>query len=390
MDTDMKKVLLACVIAVASTFLSNLKAQDNEGVVFLEGKTFAEAVEIAKESGKKVFLDCYTSWCGPCKMVARDIFPQKVAGDYFNSEFVNIKIDMEKGEGPELAKRLGVKAFPTFIMFDSEGKEIGRLVGARKSAEEFVEAVKDAVGENSLSAMNKKYENGERNPEFLSKYLMVLDNAYDSEKAKVVAAEMLDGKTEELLSDELLFNTFLKYNASPLTPAFQYVLCHKDEFMNKYPKAQLERMISAAWMSYPRTLVTKDADGTATFDHKAMKAYVKEMKKWDVETRDEIVLLSDINVAEATGEWREYAKLCSKYLKKFGKNDMYIYNWAMRIQRGSNDAKAKNIAVGWMEERLEEIKQEEAKQAPLKEGEVRAFSMNGFSRAYEKLIEDMK
>ena len=390
MDTDMKKVLLACVIAVASTFLSNLKAQDNEEVVFLEGKTFAEAVEIAKESGKKVFLDCYTSWCGPCKMVARDIFPQKIAGDYFNNEFINIKVDMEKGEGPELAKRLGVRAYPTFIMFDCEGKEIGRLVGGKKNAEEFVEAVKDAVGENSLSAMNKKYENGERNPEFLSKYLMVLDNAYDSEKAKVVAAEMLDGKTEELLSDELLFNTFLKYNASPLSPAFQYVLCHKDEFMNKYPNAQLERMISAAWMSYPRTLLTKGADGTVTFDHKAMKAYVKEMKKWNVESRDEIVLLSDINVAEATGEWREYAKLCSKYLKKFGKNDMYIYNWAMRIQRGSNDAKAKNIAVGWMEERLEEIKQEEAKQAPLKEGEVRAFSMNGFSRAYEKLIEDMK
>lgn len=389
MDTDMKKALLTCIIAVASTFLSNLKAQDNEGVVFLEGKTFAEAVEIAKESGKKVFLDCYTSWCGPCKMVARDIFPQKVAGDYFNSEFVNIKIDMEKGEGLELRERLGVKAFPTFIMFDSEGKEIGRLVGARKNAEEFVEAVKDAVGENSLSAMNKKYENGERNPEFLSKYLMVLDNAYDAEKAKVVAAEMLEGKTEELLSDELLFNTFLKYNASPLSPAFQYVLQHKDEFMNKYPKAQLERMISAAWMSYPRTLITKDADGTTTFDHKAMKAYVKEMKKWDVETRDEIVLMSDINVAEAIGEWREYAKSCSKYFKKFGKNDMYIYNWAMRIQRG-DDAKAKKIAVGWMEERLEELRQEEANQAPLKEGEVRPISMNGFSKAYEKLIEDMK
>ena len=59
MDTDMKKVLLACVIAVASTFLSNLKAQDNEGVVFLEGKTFAEAVEIAKESGNTGFTDGY-------------------------------------------------------------------------------------------------------------------------------------------------------------------------------------------------------------------------------------------------------------------------------------------------------------------------------------------
>ena len=133
----MKKTLLACILTIVSACISTISAQENEGVAFLEGKTFAEAVEVAKESGKKIFLDCYTSWCGPCKMVARDIFPKKVAGDYFNQEFINIKIDMEKGEGPELAKRLGVKAYPTFVMFDSQGKEIGRLVGSRASAADF-------------------------------------------------------------------------------------------------------------------------------------------------------------------------------------------------------------------------------------------------------------
>ena len=386
----MKKVLLACVIAVASTFLSNLKAQDNEGVVFLEGKTFAEAVEIAKESGKKIFLDCYTSWCGPCKMVARDIFPQKVAGDYFNKEYVNIKIDMEKGEGPELAKRFGVKAYPTFIMFDSEGKEIGRLVGSKRTAEDFVETVKNAVGESSLSAMNERYANGERSQEFLCKYLVVLDNAYDSDKSKIVADELLNGKTKELLEDEALFNAFLKYNSSPLSSAFQYVLQHEDEFKSKYPKSGLERMISAAWMVYPRTLIKKDADGNATFDHKAMTAYVKEMKKWGVENRKEIVLLSDINVAEAMKDWREYAKLCSKYIKKFGESDMYIYNWALRIQQNCQDRKVKDTAINWMQQRIDNIKKEEAKLPPLKEGEIRALPMTNFTKSFEKLIEEMK
>jgi hypothetical protein len=46
----MKRTFLACVIALACTLISDLKAQNNEGVVFLENKTFAEAVEIAKES----------------------------------------------------------------------------------------------------------------------------------------------------------------------------------------------------------------------------------------------------------------------------------------------------------------------------------------------------
>lgn len=386
----MKRTLLAYFIAIVGACFANINAQENEGVIFLEGKTFAEAVEAAKECGKKVFLDCYTSWCGPCKMVAKDIFPQKVAGDYFNKEYINIKIDMEKGEGPELAKRLGVKAYPTFIMFDSKGKEIGRLVGSKRTAEDFVETVKNAVGENSLSAMNARYDNGERSQEFLCKYLVVLDNAYDSDKSRIVADELLNGKTQELLDDEVLYNVFLKYNSSPLSPAFQYVLQHKDEFKSKYPKSNLERVMSSTWMSYPRTLLKKDADGTVAFDRKAMKAYVKEMKKWGVEDRKEIVLLSDINVAEATQDWREYAKLCSKYIKTFGENDMYIYNWALRIQRGCQDRKVKDTAIGWMQSRIENVKKEEAKLAPLKEGEIRAFSMSNFTKSFEDLIQKMK
>ena len=143
------------------------------------------------------------------------------------------------------------------------------------------------------------------------------------------------------------------------------------------------------WMSYPRTLVKKNDDGTVTFDQKAMDAYVKEMKKWNVENRDEIVLLSDIHVAEATKNWREYAKLCSKYIKKFGENDMTIYNWVLRIQKNTEDSKVRKTAIKWMENRIKTYEKEEAKLPPLKEGEVRPAAMN-FKPYYQKLIEDLK
>ncbi|MDE6685622.1 MAG: thioredoxin family protein [Duncaniella sp.] len=87
-----------------------------------EGSTLQDAIDKAAKENKMVFLDCYTSWCGPCKMMSESVFPTKEVGDYMNPKFVSIKIDMEKGEGPELAKRVEISAYPTFILFDKNGK----------------------------------------------------------------------------------------------------------------------------------------------------------------------------------------------------------------------------------------------------------------------------
>lgn len=387
----MRVKIWTCLMACMWMLCCTVSAQENaEGVRFVEGKSFAEALQMAKEEGKMLFVDCYTTWCGPCRMMTNTVFPLKEVGDYMNKEFVNIKIDMEKGEGPALAKRWGVRAYPTFVMFDGNGSEVGRMVGGISSGPDFVTAVKSSVGERSLASMNRRYEDGERGKTFMTEYLTVLSMAYESDKAQKVAAELLEGKEAELLEDEVLFNAFLKYNTSPLTPAFQYVLSHKEAFKKAYPTLPIDRVISMNWMSYPRTLLKKNADGTATFDRKAMDAYVREMKKWNVENREEIVLLSDINVAEGSKDWKEYARLCSKYFKKYGENDMYIYNWSLRIQQNTDDEKARRTAVGWMEKRLRTLAEEEAKRPPLKEGEIRAMPMQNFASSYEKLIQEMR
>ena len=87
--------------------------------------SFADALKAAKAEKKLVFVDFYTSWCGPCKMMARDIFPQKKVGDFMNERFVCVKYDAEKEE-LELVKKSQVKAYPTFVIFDADGNEINR------------------------------------------------------------------------------------------------------------------------------------------------------------------------------------------------------------------------------------------------------------------------
>ncbi len=59
---------------------------------------FKDLITKAKKENKIVFIDAYASWCGPCKMMEKNIFTQKAVGDYYNANFVNARIDMEKGE----------------------------------------------------------------------------------------------------------------------------------------------------------------------------------------------------------------------------------------------------------------------------------------------------
>ncbi len=94
-----------------------------QGILFETG-SLQEALDKARQEEKAVFVDCFTAWCGPCKMMSTNVFPEKQAGDFFNPRFVSIKIDMEKGEGKELARKWGVNAFPTYLVLNAGGEVV--------------------------------------------------------------------------------------------------------------------------------------------------------------------------------------------------------------------------------------------------------------------------
>ena len=79
-------------------------------------------------------MDAYTTWCGPCKRMARDAFPNPQVGEYFNSRFVNVKMDMEKGEGPRLARQYRVMAYPSLFFIRHDGSVAHRSVGMKTAA----------------------------------------------------------------------------------------------------------------------------------------------------------------------------------------------------------------------------------------------------------------
>lgn len=139
----MKKLLLAAVAALMFTGVS-VAQEKSTGVAFLEG-SFAEVQAAAKKADKPIFMDIYAVWCGPCKFLSNQIFPTQLVGDYMNATFVSTKVDAEKGEGVDLAAKYAVRAYPTLLILDHEGNELGRLMGSSPTPEEFVARVKEAM-----------------------------------------------------------------------------------------------------------------------------------------------------------------------------------------------------------------------------------------------------
>lgn len=100
---------------------------------FYQG-TFEQALKEAAKKKKIVFVDAYTSWCGPCKMMNNSTFKDKAAGDYFNANVISMKIDMEEGEGPAFAMRFGVRAYPTLLFINPKGEVVHKVLGYRDGA----------------------------------------------------------------------------------------------------------------------------------------------------------------------------------------------------------------------------------------------------------------
>ena len=81
------------------------------GIDFLHNKNWKEILAQAKKENKLIFLDAYTSWCGPCKHMQSEVFTDMAVGYYFNKNFINVKMDMEEGEGLQLSNDLSYILF---------------------------------------------------------------------------------------------------------------------------------------------------------------------------------------------------------------------------------------------------------------------------------------
>ncbi len=347
----MKKILFTTTMLL---FLV-LHAQ-GQGMVFEpQGTLFKQAVAKAQQTGKKIFLDCYTSWCGPCKMMARDVFPQEKVGEFMNASYVNIQIDMEKGEGPELAKKWEVSAYPTFIIFNSNGQEIGRFLGG-SNADEFIKRVGDHSIDKGSDVMDQRWNNGDRSEAFLYEYLATLSNTYKHNQCNLVAEALLKGKAETFAGDENLRNVFMRHLTNPLDPAFIYTAKHPEALKAAVGEGQVNMKLMRGWSNYGRDLIN-EKDGVVTLDQERFDKWVALMEECNVRGRDSYRLNTLIKLSERQKDWRAYVNYCTEYFNHPDLDipDLDLLKWMTPLSQECKDPEIKKDAAVLLQKRYDDI-----------------------------------
>jgi thioredoxin 1 len=113
-------MLLLTVLAIASVSFGQIK---------FEKIGFEKAKEKALKENKLIFIDVYATWCGPCKMLDKNVFSNKSLGETINSNFVALKIDGDKDENVMTMIEFDIEAFPTLILIDPKTNRQIKLVG---------------------------------------------------------------------------------------------------------------------------------------------------------------------------------------------------------------------------------------------------------------------
>lgn len=313
-----------------------------QGIEFFQG-SFAEAQSLAKKEGKIIFMDAYAEWCGPCKRMARDVFPTKEAGDFFNENFINVKMDMEKGEGRALAQKYGVRSYPTLLFLDYNGAVVYETRGARGDAQGLIQVGEQALkpSEGSLNLLNAKWNEGNRESGFLKEYLSTL-SAFNKDNSEVFTA-YINTLTEEDKKDESVLKYIFKNTNSALSPGMKFIKTNQLNLISSVGKDVFDNKI---------TSIANESAAAAAKDENVellneAKSILSSFKPDGYKKQQSFI---DVKYFGMVKDWNAYDKAVTKYLKKYEKGNVDSYNKvAWNYYMNIDDVKKLAKAEKWMQ-----------------------------------------
>nr|WP_314497401.1 thioredoxin family protein [uncultured Chryseobacterium sp.] len=196
---------------------------------------FKDLIAKAKKENKILFIDAYAVWCGPCKMMEKNVFNKKSIGDFFNKNFINARIDMEKGEGREIAQKFGVRSYPTYLFLNGDGELVSQNYGYMEEGMFLTMAQDINAPGNKKGSLKERFAKGEKDREFLIN-IMKLNSSADYEFAKQASERYFENrkKTDEFTKEDVGF--LLYFLKSTEDPNYKIFIAQKSDIIKYLPE----------------------------------------------------------------------------------------------------------------------------------------------------------
>ncbi len=337
------KILQYFLLPIIGVFFSfSLPAQ--VGVHF-EKSDFSTALAKANAEDKLLFVDAYTDWCGPCKWMTNSVFPDSAVGELFNSHFVSIKIDMEKGEGPELAKKYQVRAYPSLMFINGEGELVEKVVGGRPVAALLSIGERVVDGVQPITALTAVFEAGDYDRKWLFDYIMRLTDAgMDVEAPLEIFRAGMEG--EKLLQADN-WAVFDRHFRRIDTPEFEYVMANLDRFRSEFGKETVDNKLGA---NYSMALFS--AINEEQFDrYDSLRTVALAI---GIKNADQQIISIDMRRYRKQLPAEGYALMIVGMVesgKSADANSLNSYAW--EFYESQDDPKMLELALGWAEKSIE-------------------------------------
>jgi thioredoxin-related protein len=199
-----------------------------------------KALAKSTSSNKPIFIDTYTDWCGWCKHMDKEIFSDQEVANYFNENFICMKVDGEAESSSSFLSKYEVSGYPCLLILDSNGSVLNRSDGAITDITEFIEfgemAYFKLYPETSPWKKNEAiFNEGNREPQFLLDYaLSMVDGEYNQDEIDAVISAFWDvadaGAVEQSIKIDMIYNFHNEFEDKRLN----YFIENKSDIVSEF------------------------------------------------------------------------------------------------------------------------------------------------------------
>lgn len=307
-----------------------------QGIEFFEG-SWEEALVVAQQEDKPIFVDAYASWCGPCKQMSAKVFPLPEVGEVFNGNFINLKLDMEKPEAASFRANHPVRAYPTLFFLDANGETIHTVVGGQRPAG-LIDNARLALGKSDpLERYEKRYLAGDRDPDFVFRYVRAL--VRQGQPHLKIANDQLREQEEQLDAPGNLRLMMLAATEAD-SRVFDLLLQHRSLAEELVSPAAFQKQIAQAFQN------TKDK--AVEFNNpKLLKDAAKKYQSFDAQKAKELLLSGQLALAAKGKDPKAFYKAANNYYKKIAAGqEQSLSTLFEQISSSSFTKDAKVLALG--------------------------------------------